>query len=133
MKDARVPLSRGTRVPLKEAQLAKAQKWYLTILTGLGVMLGGLVWDAVIHSTEHAHLIVDALFNPGDPFENPAHVVVAIGLVWTTIVTLAAFTTSWLEGKNWRVRWQTLSVPIALWLMMGTAGTVAVVVLAQTP
>lgn len=113
--------------------MAKAQKWYLAILTGLGVMLGGLVWDAVIHSTEHAHLVVEALFNPGDPFENPAHVVIAIGLVWTTIATLAAFTKSWLEEKNWRQRWQTLSVPIALWLMMGAGGIVALVTLAQTP
>lgn len=113
--------------------MGKMRTWSLSILIGLGVMLGGLVWDAVIHSTEHAHLVVEALFNPGDPFENPAHVVIAIGLAWTTIATLATFTMSWLDGKNWRVRWQMLSVPIALWLMMGAAGTVAIVVLAQTP
>jgi hypothetical protein len=118
---------------VKEAQLAKAQKWYLIILTGLGVMLSGLVWDAVIHSTEHAHLVVEALFNPADPFENPAHVVIAIGLVWATVATLAAFTMSWLEGKNWRVGRQALSVPIAVWLLMGAGGIVALVTLAQTP
>lgn len=109
------------------------QRWFLLILSGLGVMLGGLVWDAWIHATEHSHLVVEALFDPGNPFENPAHAIIAVGLVWTILAALAGFTVSWLEGKNWRVRWQTLSVPLTLWLVMGAAGIAALVVLAQTP
>ncbi len=113
--------------------MTQSQKWYLLILAGLGVMLGGLAWDAWIHATEHSHLVVEALFDPGNPFENPAHILIAIGLVWTIIAALAGFTSSWLEGKNWRVRWKSLTVPAALWLGMGAAGVVALAVLAQTP
>jgi len=112
--------------------MAKVLKWYLAILMGLAVMLGGLVWDAALHATQHAHLVVDALFNPSNPFENPAHALIGIGLIWTTIATLLGFTASWMEGKDWRVRWQWLSLPLTLWLGMSAAGIVALVVLAQT-
>ncbi len=113
--------------------MAKTIKWFAVILAGTGIMLGGLVWDTVIHATEHSHLVVEALFDPGNPFDNPAHLVIAAGLVWTLLATLAGFTIGWLEGKNWRVQRQSLSVPLALWLGMGAAGVVALVVLAQTP
>lgn len=113
--------------------MTKILQWYLLILTGLTIMLAGLVWDAVIHATEHAHLVVEALFDPGNPFENPAHLLIAAGLLWALIVTLLGFTRGWLEGKNWRVQPQSLSVPLALWLGMGAAGVVALAVLAQTP
>lgn len=110
----------------------QVQKWFLLIVGGLATMLGGLVWDAVIHATEHAHLVVEALFDPANPFENPAHVVIGIGLVWTIIATCSGFTWSWLYGKDWRSRRRLVSIPFALWTMMGVAGVVALVVLAQT-
>ncbi len=113
--------------------MAKARKWYFAILIGLGIMLSGLVWDAWIHATEHAHLVVEALFDPGNPCENPAHIVIAVGLVATIIATLVGFTVSSLEGENWRVRWQALPLPAALWLVMAVAGIVSLVMLAQTP
>ncbi len=110
------------------------QRGYLLILAGLAVMLGGLVWDAILHTTEHAHLVVEALFDPETPLRNPAHALIGVGLVWTVIATLGGFTQSWVEGKDRRqVRWQWLSVPLALWLGMSGAGIVALVVLAQTP
>ena len=112
--------------------MARAQKWFLLILAGIAIMLGGLVWDAAIHSTEHAHLVVEALFDPSNPFENPSHALIGVGLVWTTLAALAGFTWSWLEGKNWRARRQLLSLPLALWLVMGVAGSVALVVLSRT-
>ncbi len=113
--------------------MAKVIKWYALILAGLGIMLGGPVWDTVIHATEHSHLVVEALFDPGNPFDNPAHLVIAAGLAWTLVATLAGFTMGWLEGSFWRARWQAVSVPVVLWLGMGAAGVVALVVLAQTP
>src|SRR5512146_1011754 len=113
--------------------MTRMQKWSLLTLFGVAVMLGGLVWDAFIHATEHAHLVVEALFNPTSPFENPAHAAIGIGLAWTTVTALGAFTTSWLEDKGSFRRWQSLTVPAALWTAMGVAGVVALVFLAQTP
>lgn len=113
--------------------MAQMRTWSLLILSGLAVMLGGLVWDAVIHATEHSHMVVEALFDPGNPFENPAHLAIGIGLAWTTFTALGAFTASWLEGKDWRAHWRSLSFPLAVWLVMGAAGIVALIVLAQTP
>ncbi len=113
--------------------MAKMRTWSLLILSGLAVMLGGLAWDGVIHATEHSHLVVEALFDPGNPFENPAHVAIGIGLAWTTVAALGAFTVSWLENKDWRAHWRTLSVPLALWSIMGAVGVAALIVLAQTP
>ncbi len=113
--------------------MTKNQQWYLVILGGVFMILGGLGWDAVIHSQEHSHLVVEALFNPSNPFENPAHIAIGIGLVWTTIATLAGFTADWLEARNWHSQWKTLILPVALWLVMGVAGTVALVTLAEIP
>ncbi len=113
--------------------MAQAQKWYFAILIGLGTMLSGLVWDAWIHATEHAHLVVEALFDPANPFDNPAHIVIVAGLVITVLTTLAGFTKSWLEGQDWRIRWQVLAVPAALWLVMGVAGIVSIAFLARPP
>ncbi len=105
--------------------------WSLLVLSGIAIMLGGLVWDAIIHATEHSHLVVEALLNPASPFENPAHVAIGVGVVWSTVAALGAFTTSWLENGS-RGRWQSLTVPAALWTLMGAAGVVALVLLAQT-
>lgn len=111
----------------------KSQKWYLLILGGLLLTLGGLGWDGYIHAHEHAHLVVEELFNPGNPFENPAHAAIGIGLVWTTLAALAGFTLTWLEGKEWHRQLKSLSMPILLWLVMGAAGALALATLAQTP
>ncbi len=112
--------------------MTRMQKWSLLMLSGVAVMLGGLVWDAIIHATEHSHLVVEALFNPASPFENPAHAAIGVGLVWSTVAALAAFTTSWLENKGPLGRRKSLTVPVALWTVMGAAGVVALVFLAQT-
>lgn len=113
--------------------MTKNQKGYLVILGGVLMILGGLGWDAVIHSQEHAHLVVEALFNPSNPFENPAHIVIGLGLIGTTMATLAGFTVNWLEARNWHRQWKSLVLPMVLWLLMGVAGTVALVTLAEIP
>ena len=113
--------------------MTNVQKWYLLILSGLLFTLGGLGWDGYLHAHEHAHLVVEELFNPGNPFENPAHAAIGLGLVWTIIAVLAGFTSNWLEASNRKPGWKSLSLPIALWLAMGSAGVLALAVLAQTP
>ncbi len=113
--------------------MTTTQKWYLLILSGLLFTLGGLGWDGYVHAHEHAHLVVEELFNPGNPFENPAHAVIGIGLVWTMIAALTGFTSSWLETRNRQLGRKSLSLPIALWLAMGAAGMLALATLAQLP
>jgi len=113
--------------------MTNVQKWYLLTLSGLLFTLGGLGWDGYLHAHEHAHLVVEELFNPGNPFENPAHAAIGLGLVWTTIVALAGFTLNWLEARNRPLGWKSLSLPIALWLTMGAAGVLALATLAQSP
>lgn len=113
--------------------MTRSQRGYLIILGGVLVMLAGLGWDGVLHSQEHSHLVVEALLNPADPFENPAHALIGIGLVWTTLATLGAFTLSWLEGKNWRQHWNVVLVPTALWIVSGIAGVLSLTTLANTP
>ncbi len=111
----------------------KTQKGYLVILGGVLLTLAGLGWDGVIHSQEHSHLVVEALLNPSNLFENPAHALIGIGLVWTTLATLIAFTMSWLEGTSWRNHWRALTIPATLWLITGVGGVLALMTLAYTP
>lgn len=113
--------------------MTRNQKWYLLILSGLLITLGGLGWDGYIHAHEHAHLVVEELFDPGNPFENPAHAAIGLGLVWTTIAVLAGFTGNWLETRNWHIERKLLWLPAALWLATGAFGVLALVTLAQTP
>lgn len=113
--------------------MAQTQKWYLLILGGLLLTLAGLGWDGYIHAHEHAHMVVEALLNPSNPFENPAHAAMGIGLVWTTLAALAGFTMNWLGAQDWRAHLKSLVLPIALWLTMGTAGVLALATLAQIP
>lgn len=112
--------------------MLQSQTWFLITLAGLLVTLAGLIWDAVIHSQGHAHLVTEALLNPGNPFANPGHVVFGIGLAVTTIATLAGFTDTWLEQRTYDARWGALAVPVALWLAMGLAGFITLIALSQT-
>ncbi len=107
--------------------MGRTQRWFLAILGGLLVTLGGLAWDALIHSHAQGHALDESLLN----LTNPGHVVFGAGLVLTVIVTLLAFTTSWLEGRRGRKVWKMLSVPVALWFMMGLAGMITLAVLAE--
>ena len=107
--------------------MSRTQRWCLAILGGLMLTLGGLAWDALIHSQAHGHAIDESLLN----LTNPGHVVFGIGLVLTVIVTLLGFTLSWLEEQRGRRIWQMLSVPAVLWLMMGLAGMITLAVLAE--
>ena len=80
----------------------KSQKWFLAILGSLLLALGGLLWDAMIHSQEHAHVIEEPLFN----LTNPGHVVFGLRFVLAVLITLVGFTVGWLQGRRWNGRWQ---------------------------
>ncbi len=108
--------------------MRRTQRWSLAILGGLLLTLGGLAWDALIHSQAQGHAIDESLLN----LTNPGHVVFGIGLVLTVIMTLLGFTTSWLEGQRERRVWKMLSVPVILWLMLGLAGIITLAVLAES-
>lgn len=107
--------------------MRRTQRWFLAILGGLMLTLGGLAWDALIHSQAQGHTIDESLLN----LANPGHVVFGAGLVLTVIMTLLGFTTSWLEGQRGRGVWKMLSVPAVLWLMMGLAGMITLAVLSE--
>ena len=108
--------------------MRRAQRWFLAILGGLLLALGGLAWDAVIHSQAQSHALDESLLN----LSNPGHVVFGAGLVLTVIITLLGFTTIWLEGQRGRTAWKMLSAPAVLWLMMGLAGMITLAVLAES-
>src|SRR5512141_1705832 len=105
----------------------KSQKWCLAILGSLLLALGGLFWDAMIHSQEHAHMIEEPLFN----LTNPGHVIFGLGFVLAVLITLVGFTVGWLQGRRWSGRWQMLSIPATLWIAMGLAGVITLVALAR--
>ena len=105
----------------------KSQKWFLAILGSLLLALGGLFWDAMIHSQEHAHVIEEPLFN----LTNPGHVVFGLGFVLAVLITLVGFTVGWLQGRRWNGRWQMFLVPATLWIVMGLAGVITLGILAQ--
>ena len=107
--------------------MSRTQRWFLAILGGLMLTLGGLAWDALIHSQAQGHALDEPLLN----LANPGHVVFGVGLVLTVIMTLLGFTASWLEGRRGRGVWKMLSVPAVLWLMMGLAGMITLAVLSE--
>ena len=107
--------------------MRRAQRWFLAILGGLLLTLGGLAWDALIHSHAQGHAIEESLLN----LANPGHVVFGAGLVLTVIMTLLGCTTIWLEGQPGRKVWKMLPVPVVLWLVMGLAGMITLAVLAE--
>lgn len=108
--------------------MAKAWRWFLAIVGGVGVTLGGLFWDAWIHSHEAEHMAEESLLN----LSNPGHVVFGVGLVLTALIALAGFTLSWTQDRPPRRGWQTMSIPAALWLGIGLAGAFTLIALART-
>ncbi len=107
--------------------MSRAQRWFLAILGTLLVMLGGLAWDALIHSHAPGHALDESLLN----LANPGHVVFGAGLVLTVIMALLGFTSSWLEGQRGHKAWKMLSVPVVLWLVLGLAGMFTLAILAK--
>ncbi len=108
--------------------MSGARTWFLAIVVGLIVTLGGLLWDAIIHSGEHRHPAEESLLDP----TNPGHVVFGLGLVLMALITLAGFTVTWLRERRGEVRWYRMSVPAVLWLGVGLAGAVTLAALART-
>ena len=107
--------------------MRRSQRWFLGILSGLLLALGGLAWDALIHSHAQGHALDESLLN----LANPGHVVFGAGLVLAVITTLLGFTTSWLEDQRGRKAWRMLLVPAVLWLITGSAGMIALAALAE--
>src|SRR5512136_1723569 len=98
--------------------MKRTQRWFLATLGSMMLTLGGLAWDALIHSQAQGHALDESLLN----LSNPGHIIFGAGLVLTVIITLLGFTAIWLEGQRGRKVWKMLSVPVVLWLMMGLAG-----------
>ncbi len=102
-------------------------KWFLSIVSGIALTLGGLFWDALIHSQEHGHAVEESLFN----LTNPGHVMFGVGLALTTWIALAAFTLSWFDAQDRASRWRAWSIPVAAWLMTGLLGAVTLMAMAR--
>ncbi len=107
--------------------MTNAWKWFLSIIASLALTLGGLFWDALIHSQEHGHTVEESLFN----LSNPGHVLFGAGLMLTTWIALAGFTLSWFDAQRHAPRWRTWSIPIVAWLMAGLLGAITLIALAQ--
>ena len=110
--------------------MRKALGWFLAVTTGVSIMLGGLLWDVQVHAASTIHSD-EALLDLSNPLANPPHALIALGLVLTVLATLGGFTTSWLEERGWKPRWQSVAVPLALWAAMGSAGLAMMVVLSS--
>lgn len=108
--------------------MSRIWRWFLAIVIGLVFTLGGLFWDAVIHTQEHEHIAAESLLN----LRNPGHAVFGLGLVLTTVVVLTGFTVSWLAERRGDVGWQLVSVPAILWLLVGLMGVITLASMAQT-
>ncbi len=105
-----------------------ASNWFVAITGGVVVMLGGLSWDAVIHSREHEHVAHESLVD----LSNPGHLVFAAGLVLTAVLTLAGLTLSRLHEGPRNRRWQATSLPASLWVVVGLAGAATLMALKST-
>ncbi len=108
--------------------MRKALGWFLVDASSVSIMLGGLLWDVQVHAASTLHSD-EVLLDLSNPLGNPPHVLIALGLVLTVLVTLGGFTASWLEERGWKLRWQSVAVPLALWAAMGVAGLAMVVML----
>ncbi len=108
--------------------MKRASYWFVAITGGIIVMLGGLFWDAVIHSQEDAHAAHESLAD----LSNPGHLVFAMGLVLTAVVTLAGLTVSWLHEGPPNRRWHVTSLPASLWAVVGLAGVATLMALKST-
>ncbi len=112
--------------------MRKALGWFLADAIGVSIMLGGLLWDVRVHAASTIHSD-EVLLDLSNPLGNPPHALIALGLILTVLITLGGFTASWLAERGWKLRWQTMIVPLALWSAMGAAGLAMVVILSTTP
>ncbi len=108
--------------------MIKPWRWFLAVIAGISVTLGGLFWDAVIHSQEHGHMVEESLLN----VSNPGHVVFGLGLALTAGIALAGFTASWLEERSSATAWRKLSTPLILWTGVALTAVLTLVALAHT-
>ena len=106
----------------------KAWRWFLAVVAGMMLTLGGLFWDAMIHAHEAGHMAEESLLN----LSNPGHALFGLGLVLTALIALAGFTASWLQERGVGLRWQRVSVPAVFWLVVGTAGALTLAAMART-
>ncbi len=111
--------------------MRKALGWFLANAIGVSLMLGGLLWDVQVHATSHIHAD-EVLLDLSNPLGNPPHALIVLGVILTALTTLGGFTAAWLEERGWKLKWQTLAVPLALWAAMGVTGLAMVVVLSGT-
>ncbi len=108
--------------------MIKSWRWFLAVIAGIAVTLGGLFWDAVIHSQEHGHMVEESLLN----VSNPGHVVFGLGLALTASVALTGFTASWLKERPSKAVWRKLATPMVLWAGVGATAALTLVALAHT-
>ncbi len=108
--------------------MTKPWRWFLAVILGISVTLGGLFWDAAIHSQEHGHISEESLLN----LSNPGHVTFGLGLALTACIALAGFTTSWRRARPAATAWKSLTVPLALWAAIGVTAALTLLALAHT-
>ncbi len=108
--------------------MIKPWRWFLAVIAGISVTLGGLFWDAVIHSQEHGHMVEESLLN----VSNPGHLVFGLGLALTACIALAGFTASWLKERSSATAWTKLSTPLVLWIGVALTAALTLIALAQT-
>ena len=102
-------------------------KWFLSIVAGIALTLGGLCWDVLIHNQEHGQAVEESLFN----LTNPGHLLFGIGLILTTWIALAGFTLSWFDAQDRVSRWRAWSIPLVAWFVTGMLGVVTLMVMAR--
>ncbi len=110
--------------------MRKALGWFLADAIGVSIMLGGLLWDVRVHAASHIHTD-EVLLNLSNPLGNPPHALIALGLVVTVLATLGGFSASWLAEHGWKLKWQVIAVPLALWAAMGITGLAMVVAISN--
>lgn len=108
---------------------------FLTAALGSIVSMLGLIWDARIHMFEHGSM-AEPLINLSEPLAtNPGHIVFGLGFLLTMLSCLAGFAGTWIQlhqQQPSRPSWQALALPLALALLTGATGFMAVYFLGQT-
>ncbi len=106
----------------------KPWRWFLAVILGISVTLGGLFWDAVIHSQEHGHMLEESLLS----VSNPGHVVFGLGLALTACFALAGFSASWLIERSPATAGRKIAAPVVLGVVVGVTAALTLVALART-
>lgn len=97
-------------------------------LTGVAVMLAGLLWDARVHAlSAEAHHEVSLL-----DFSNPGHVVFALGLILTASAVTADFGLAWITAHPRATPWRRMLAPAVVVMLLGVIGLATVATMART-